>query len=284
MDILTLYVGQGALAVVRHGNEAIIVDSLIPDIGDGGIERMGALLGRIVKSRKVPGLVLTGFDADHCCPEGVELILSKFQPDWIMYPKYYKDTDCATSVFKIIDKHVKNRVSTERPLRRVSVRLDRLDSRILTDLSSYFVFELFSPHIEDADNSNNSSIVLKLTGIGTSGFSCLITGDTENDRWDRINSLFGSVLKSDVLFAPHHGSKNATNATTILYVMPNTVLISAGVDNQYGHPDPQAVRAYSMVAKVYATNVDGGATLFTKRNGTDFETQLFLHNQELAPS
>jgi competence protein ComEC len=92
------------------------------------------------------------------------------------------------------------------------------------------------------DCSNNCSIVLKLTGLGARGFSYLITGDTENARWDTINRFFGGSLKSHVLAAPHHGSKNATHPASLLNIAPHTVLISAGVDSQYGHPDPGALR------------------------------------------
>lgn len=272
MDIFTCYVGQGALAVVRHSGEAVIVDSFIPEDMRDDIE---VKLSRLLRDHRVPGLILTGFDADHACPDGVEFILSRFAPDWVMYPKYYKDSDCATDVFDIIKRHEQRRSSSARPLRRVSVRLDRLDSRTLTGLSTRLHYELFSPHVDDMDNSNCSSIVLKLTGNGGSGFSYLIPGDTESNRWKRINELFGTALRSDVLAAPHHGSKNAANAETIILVEPNTVLISAGVDNQYGHPDPAAVAAYAQVAEhVFATNVEGGVCLFTKQNGSDFETQL----------
>lgn len=273
MDVFTCYVGQGALAVVRHSGEALIIDSLLP--GSPEREQVEAKLSLLLREHTVPGLVLTGFDADHACPDGVDLILSKCSPDWIMYPKYYKDTDNATSVFNVVKKHEQRRQSSARPLKRVSVRLDQLDSRTLTGLSSRFRYELFSPHTEDMDFSNNCSIVLKLTGDGASGFSYLVTGDTENARWERINKLFGTALRSSVLAAPHHGSKNGTNAETITLVEPNTVLISAGVDNQYGHPDSQAVTAYRRVAKhVFAANIEGGVSLFTKQNGLDFETQL----------
>ena len=106
------------------------------------------------------------------------------------------------------------------------------------------------------DSSNNCSIVLKLAGLDGDGFAYLITGDTENDRWDTITRLFGHGLASDVLSAPHHGSNNAAHPKMALLVSPNTVLISAGVDNQYGHPDSQAVKLYCLVAKhVFQTNV-----------------------------
>ncbi len=275
MDVLTLYAGQGDFAVVRHAGEALIVDSHIPDSLEETQQAIEMKLTLMLSKHRVRGLILTGFDADHSCPTGVELILSKFPPDWVMYPTCWKDTDSATEVFRIIDRHVQKRKNTSRSLTRRSVRVDKVDSRILEGLSQNFVCELFSPHIDDMDNSNNSSIVLKVTGIGAGGFTYLITGDTENERWERINELFGSSLGSQVLSAPHHGSINGVNAETLLLVDPNTVLISAGVDNQYGHPDPQAVSAYRRVAKhVYSTNIEGGVSLFTKPAGADIKTDL----------
>ncbi|MEX2206658.1 MAG: hypothetical protein WEF50_10570 [Myxococcota bacterium] len=275
MDVLTVYVGQGELVVLRHGMEGIVIDSRLPDTDDVSAEAVQTQLGLVLEGRRVPGLILTSFDSDHCDPRGVDFVLGRFEPDWIMYPKYYKDTDCASAVFDTIEKHERLRVRGARPLRRVSVRLDRVDRRLLEGLSSDFDLELFSPHIEDMDSSNNCSIVMRVAGRGVGGFSYLVTGDTENARWERINSLFGTALRSDVLSAPHHGSRSATNAETLLLVDPNTVLISAGVDNQYGHPHPQAVAAFQKVAKhIHATNIEEGVSLFTKQVGDDFFTRL----------
>jgi beta-lactamase superfamily II metal-dependent hydrolase len=192
-----------------------------------------------------------------------------------MYPKYYKDTEMAKNVFQIINQQEKERQSSANPLKKISVRLDKIGSRLLTGLSQYFEFELFSPHPEDMDSSNNSGIVVRLRGKGQGGFSYLITGDTENSRWVTINRLFGNALRSDVMAAPHHGSKTGANAKTLLLVEPNTILISAGIENQYGHPDSQAVAAFNKVAKhVYATSVKSGVSLMTSLGTTDFETEL----------
>ena len=272
MEVLTVYVGQGELAAVRHRGEAVIVDSRWFTERADDIERQ---LRIFLKNQSLVGLVLTGFDNDHTDPFGVDSILEAYQPDWVMYPKYYKDSDNATEVFNVIRKHERRREGTSRPLSKISVRLDSLDSRFLNDLSRFFEYELFSPHIEDMDNSNNCSIVLKLSGIGGDGFSYLITGDTENERWDTITRLFGDGIKSDVLSAPHHGSKNAAHPKMALLVSPNTVLISAGVGNQYGHPDPQAVTLYNQIAAhVFQTNIENGVSLHTKRQGDDFLTRL----------
>lgn len=283
MDVLTLYVGQGDLTAIRSGSEAIIVDAHMPNCDDVTKEQIEASLNLYLSKRHVRGLVLTGFDNDHAHPPGVESILKTYEPDWVMYPKYYKDTDAATEVFPIIEREVRRRANASRPLSRLSVRLDRVDQRILNGLATNFEFELFSPHVDDMDSSNNSSIVLKVKGLDALGFTYLITGDTETERWESINRYFGSSLASDVLAAPHHGSKNGVNARTLLLVSPNTVLISAGVNNPHGHPDSSAVEAYQKVARhVFCTKVKGGVCLLTRRTADDFETTPGPHRGRRA--
>lgn len=278
MDIFTLYVGQGALAAVRAGNEAVIIDAHMPECDDVTSDQIEKSLDHYVAKSNVRGLILTGFDRDHACPAGVESILTRYQPGWVMYPKYFKDTDAAGEVFDIITRHERRRAKTSHPLVRHSVRVDKVESRNLTDLASYFTFELFSPHMDDMDNSNNSSIVLKLVGLDQNGFRYLITGDTEAERWDSINRYYGNHLASDVMAAPHHGARSGLNPKTLLLVNPNTVLISAGVDNSYGHPYGVAVQAYQQVAKnVFCTIAEKGKCLLTRRFGGDFHTHLVQH-------
>ena len=273
MNILTIYVGQGALAAVQHSGEVVIIDSFMPVSDEELTSDIKLQLDTFAKEKRVVGLALTGLDDDHACPHGVDFILSSYQPDWVMYPKYYHDTDNATEVFKVIARHERIRKNTKYPLKKLSVRLDRVNVRIFRNLAKWFEFELFSPHVEDMDISNNCSLVLKLTGLVTGGFSYLVTGDTETERWDTINRLFGTALKSDVMAAPHHGSKSGCNPRTVSLVSPNTVLISAGIDNQYGHPHPQALKVYQRVAEyVFSTNSNGGQSLLTQIGKNGFET------------
>jgi len=260
MQIITGNVGQGALSIIRSQGEAIIVDSNIPPAGDT-VAFVKELLAFALKGNKLKGLILTGFDDDHSDDVGVALILRKYRPDWVLYPTYYKDTKTAGRVFAIIDGEVAARRGSSSPLSKKSVRVDNVASRNLTGLSDQFDFELFSPHIEDMDCSNNCSIVVKVTGRGPRGFSYLVTGDTEYPRWETISRLFGSALKS---------------------IAPHTVLISAGVDSEYGHPHPAAVKAYASVAKrVYSTNMEGGVTLLTEPGTTELTTRL-IRRQALS--
>jgi len=281
MDVFTLYVGQGALAAVRSGDEGIIVDAHMPECDDVGPEEIEQSLSDYLRHHSPRGLLITGLDRDHAHPAGVDFILTRFEPDWVMYPKYYKDTDCATEVFKVIKRHEMRRAGSVRPLARHSVRLDRLDSREVYGLGKNFNVELFSPHIEDMDTSNNCSIVAKVTGRDSTGFRYLVTGDTETGRWERISALFGADLAADVMAASHHGALTGAHAGTLLNVQPHTVLISAGCANQFDHPHPRVVEAYRRVAQqVYATNaVAGGTCLFTRAIAGGFETRLVRHAQ-----
>ena len=81
--------------------------------------------------------------------------------------------------------------------------------------------------------------------------------------------MFGTALKSDVLAAPYHGSKDALHPTALAQISPHTVLISAGVENQFGHPDPEALAVYGRIARhVFSTNMEGGVSLLTQpKNG-----------------
>jgi beta-lactamase superfamily II metal-dependent hydrolase len=275
MNIITVNVGQGALSIIRHNREAIIVDCRIPPSSDDTVAFVKQMFATALKDHGVRGLVLTGFDDDHTDVVGIALVLQKYRPDWVMYPQYYKNTQEAKSVFHLIDEQENERRGSTHPLRRISVRLDRGSNRRVPGLADNFDFELFSPHPEDMNSSNNCSIVLKVLGRGSSGFSYLITGDTEVERWQSIDRLFGGALKSHVLAAAHHGSINGVHPGALLHIDPHTVLISAGVDSQYGHPDPAAVKTYKRVAKyVYATNMQGGVSLLTKPGTAELTTTL----------
>ena len=76
MEVLTVYVGQGALAAIRHRGEAVIVDSRWLAEKAKIIERQ---LRVFLKDQWVAGLVLTGFDDDHADPYGVDYILEVYQ-------------------------------------------------------------------------------------------------------------------------------------------------------------------------------------------------------------
>jgi beta-lactamase superfamily II metal-dependent hydrolase len=270
MNIYTFNVGQGQFAVITSVNEAIVIDTHVPLSPAMPIVNVKQALASVLAGKNLIGLLITGFDDDHFCEVGIATVLHKYRPNWIAYPRYFKKTQTADACFDMIEKH-----DPRNPIRRISISLDNNATRFYTKLSSDFAFEMFSPHAEDMTSSNNCSIVCKVREV-TSGRTYLITGDTEIARWGSISRIFGASLKCDVLAAGHHGSKNGVTRNMLEYARPHTVLISAGVNNQYGHPDKEAQALYGMFAtKVYQTNSGKGQSLKTVATSDEITTFLF---------
>lgn len=213
--------------------------------------------------------MITGYDSDHFNEVGMKIVLNKYRPNWIMYPKYFKETKTANTCFKVIKSF-----ESEKQIFRYSIVLKENNKRLFNTISNDFTFEVFSPHSDDMNSSNNCSLVTKVVEKST-GRSYLITGDTENDRWDSITAYFGNSIRSDVLAAPHHGSKNGISAKTMAMIKPQTVLISAGINNQYGHPDPEATALFKKYTTAcYSTNY-GGQSIMTSANAKEINSFKF---------
>lgn len=270
MEIYTLNVSQGQFVVVVGKDDAFVVDTFVPLSSQQDTVFVKGALSKILAGKRLVGLLVTGFDADHFCEAGMKLVLNKYRPDWLMYPKYFKETTTANNCFAAIKV-----LEGEKSISRYSVALNDNSKRFYNRLSEEFSFEIFSPHKRDMNSSNNCSIVCRVKER-SSGATYLITGDTEDDRWAGIVAEFGASLKSDVLAAAHHGSENGITEQALRLVRPHTILVSAGVGNQYGHPHKAASSMFGRLAqKWYRTNSGQGQSLRTVANGSSVNTYLF---------
>ena len=120
MNIYTLNVGQGQFVVVTGNTQAIIIDSYVPLNPTADIVNVKGALAAILQGKHLVGLIVTGFDADHFNEVGIKIILNKYRPNWIMYPKYFKDTRVADACFAAIKTFEKQKVFA-----RYSVALDK---------------------------------------------------------------------------------------------------------------------------------------------------------------
>ena len=59
-----------------------------------------------------------------------------------------------------------------------------------------------------------------------------------------IDKLDLTSLASEVLIAPHHGSKTSSTEAFLTHVRPAYVLVSAGKNNPYGHPHKNKTKEY----------------------------------------
>lgn len=270
MNIYTLNISQGQFVVVTSTKEAFIVDTFVPLNTEQDTVFVKGALSKILAGKHLIGLIVTGFDADHFCEAGMKIVLNKYRPDWLMYPKYFKATKTADQCFAAIKV-----LEGQKELVKHSIVLSDNVKRVYRKLSNEFDFEIFSPHRADMNSSNNCSIVCRVKERAT-GATYLITGDTENERWDSIVKEFGSSLKSDVLDAPHHGSENGITEKAIKLISPHTILVSAGVDNQYGHPHPTAKALFKKYStNRYQTNDGGGQSIRTVADGNSINSYKF---------
>ncbi len=113
--------------------------------------------------------------------------------------------------------------------------------------------EIFGPINENPKETNNSSIVMKLT-YGDTSF--LFTGDAERaEEADIINA--GYDLSADVLKVGHHGSDTSTSYVFLREIMPKYAVISVGKNNN-GHPSEAVLsRLKDADAIVYRTDLQG---------------------------
>lgn len=271
MEIYTLNVGQGQFVVVTGDTQAVIVDTYVPLNPTNDVVHVKAALATILQGKELVGLMVTGFDSDHFNEVGMKIVLNKYRPNWIMYPKYFKETKVADACFCVIKSF-----ESQKAFNRHSVSLSQNDTRFYNKLSTDFQFEIFSPHSADMNSSNNCSLVCRIKERST-GCTYLVTGDTENDRWRSIVQYFGKTLASDILAAPHHGSKNGISAEAMALIKPKSVLISAGVGNQYGHPVREATRLFAAhTDKYYSTSDGGGQSIRTVISGQGVNSYKFV--------
>ncbi|WP_456273967.1 DNA internalization-related competence protein ComEC/Rec2 [Bacillus sp. AK031] len=126
---------------------------------------------------------------------------------------------------------------------------------------SFMFLYPFDEHYE----GNNDSLVL-YGEFG--GKKWLFTGDLEKEGERELIQRWR--IDVDVLKVGHHGSSTSSSAPFLSVLTPDYALISAGVNNRYGHPSPEVVgRLEEGEVKVYSTAVHGGIHYkFLGRSGT----------------
>jgi len=120
-----------------------------------------------------------------------------------------------------------------------------------------------------ATAGNNDSLVLRLS-YGSRSF--LLTGDVERpiERW-MVDE--GEIQRSDVLKAPHHGSRTSSTAEFLDAASPAFAIISLGFENSYGFPNRDVMdRLSERGAMVFRTDLDGLVSARTDGKRVTIET------------
>ena len=223
LHVYFLDVGQGdsILIVTPNGKQALV---------DGGPEYGGAAryLAEILPpwDRSLDLVAATHLDADHS--RGLLKVLENYRVgtvfsgppdgDSSLYPQWKRALEAG-----------RHRTATLAGGQSIE-----LEEGILLKVLHPPVTPLRGPAWE----SNNNSLVLQLV---YGDISFLLTGDIEEEA-ERYLVRNLDLLESDVLKAAHHGSKSSTTGAFLNAVNPQWAVISAGLDNQYGHPHPSVTR------------------------------------------
>ena len=123
-----------------------------------------------------------------------------------------------------------------------------------------FTARILAPVGDGGDNERGLVVCASVCG-----YDAVITGDA-GAAVERIHAGNGSLPRSELLVAGHHGS---TSFALLDAVRPETVVISVGY-NSYGHPTEEAMARMKMAgAEVYRTDENGNVTIRIDENGQE---------------
>ena len=126
-------------------------------------------------------------------------------------------------------------------------------------------FNFLSPSLERFGSKNNNSCVLK---IESSYGSALLTGDIEAAAETRLVKNHAEALKSNLLIAPHHGSKTSSTSAFLEKVRPKWVFISSGYKNRFHFPHASVLKRYQHFNSAWFSSANNGMlTVSFKHSG-----------------
>jgi competence protein ComEC len=122
------------------------------------------------------------------------------------------------------------------------------------------LFELLHPpQMVDKGRGNNDSCVLRVSAAGR---SVLLSADIEVEAERELITMYGDKLRTEILVAPHHGSKTSSSAEFIEAVAPRWVLFPLGYRNRYGFPHLTVSERYRQNGVTMLNSSDSGAISF----------------------
>lgn len=118
------------------------------------------------------------------------------------------------------------------------------------------ILTIFAPTFPGTGNEMSLCVL-----FDTEKCDILITGD-RSGFGERMLLRYANIPDVDVLIAGHHGSNNSTCEELLQAVHPETVCISVGENNSYGHPALELLeRLAEFGCTVYRTDINGTITI-----------------------
>ena len=237
MQVTVLDVGQGLAVFVRTHHHTLLYDTgpqyntqtdaggriLVPYLRAEGVKRLD-------------GLIVSHNDNDHS--GGMRSVLSQVQVNWLAssLPKLPAEFENIKHLSCFAGQHW---------------QWDGVGFEMLSpDIASY---------AEDNVKDNNRSCVLR---IASAHGSILLAGDMERPVEMALAENSAAALRSDVLIAPHHGSRTSSSETLLDAVSPQMAIFTVGYRNRFGHPKADIVERYwRRGIKTYRSDEDGAVVL-----------------------
>lgn len=239
-----LNIGQGDSFLVETENGAQIL------IDGGRDATVLSELGKVMSfsDKKIDVVVATHPDADHI--GGLVDVINRYKVGLFLTGDVYSDTDLYKSLLKSLkDKKVPSYFV------RAGMKLE-----LNTEKSESFSI-LFPDRDTHNFETNTASVVGRLQ-LGKR--SILFTGDSPISIEKYLVNKNSKDLDVDILKLGHHGSKTSTSKEYLRATSPDLALISAGVNNTYGHPNKEVLNLLKSFNIPYiSTQISGTVTLET---------------------
>lgn len=226
-----LYIGQGDSTLISFRGKNYLIDT-------GGARQENKIAEKFLfptlKLRgltKIDGIFISHFDEDHA--GNLNKILKKYRVDNIFISHLPEEPEILKEAEKFSN----------------IVILKKGDKvKILGDT----IAEVLSDS-ENSEEENDNSMVLL---INHRGFKTLFTGDISENVERKINRDI------DILKVAHHGSKTSTSKEFLENTSPKFALISAGVNNSYGHPHQEVLQNLEKHGIIYYVTARDGQVDF----------------------
>jgi len=215
------------------------------------------------KIRRIDTLVLTHPDPDHL--KGLIFIASQFSIGQFWDNGFQTDSESYLRLRKILNgKRIKiQSLNEETP--------PQIINGVGISVLNPPVWNAMPRKVHQQWDLNNSSLVLRLR---FKNVSVLLTGDIEKEAEGRILKK-GSLLRSEILKIPHHGSSSSSSPLFLEKVKPTYAILSVGERNIGRLPHPEVLKRYQELGTtLFRTDRHGAITVTTDGENIDVKTFL----------
>lgn len=243
LELHFIDVGQGDAVLIRNVDGR----SILYDGGRDAIEVLAYL--RSVGVQTIDLVIASHADADHI--GGLAAVIEAYRPRYFMDNGLSHSTETYRRLMESV--LVADSLYLEPTARTIG----------LGDVS----IRVLPPPGEPTLGQNDNSVGILLE-FGS--FRAALTGDATGSEFEWWSRQFPHLLPEVTVYkASHHGSSNGDTRSSVSSFRPQTIIISVGAGNAYGHPTEATTRLYRSVAeRVLRTDLNGSILVQANQDGS----------------